>query len=125
MSDDFGIPPLGQHGGKRPGGGRPRKGEVRPPKQRTRGTLNSRGSNNYGYLIRRLARDAQDGVKTAAVLLEGVHNGLISAYAAGCEMNYTRRPEPTGRGSENVSKRLDWAMHRVLNPRPDPKTPIE
>jgi hypothetical protein len=50
---------------------------------------------------------------------------LISAYAAGCEMNYTRRPEPTGRGSENVSKRLDWAMHRVLNPRPDPKTPIE
>jgi hypothetical protein len=55
----------------------------------------------------------------------GVHNGLISAYAAGCEMNYTRRPEPTGRGSENVSKRLDWAMHRVLNPRPDPKTPIE
>jgi len=33
-------------------------------------------------------------------------------------MNYCRRPEPTGRGSENMAKARDWALHRLLNPRP-------
>src|SRR5215831_2198051 len=100
MVDIFGVTPIGPHGGKRPGAGRPRKGEVRPPKpERPRNVLNS---GEHGYLIRRLARDAQDGCKDAAVLLEGVRNGLISGYAAGVEMNYTRRREPNGRGSGNV-----------------------
>src|SRR5262249_61000309 len=86
--------------------------------QRSNNVLNS---GEHGYLIRRLARDAQDGCKDAAILLEGVHNGLISGYAAGVEMNYTRRREPNGRGSGNVTRRNDWAMHRLLNPRPGPK----
>jgi hypothetical protein len=76
-------------------------------------------SGDHGYLIRRLARDAQEGCKDAATLLQGVRDGLISGYAAGVEMNYTHRPEPTGRGSPNVTRRNDWAMHRLLNPRPD------
>jgi hypothetical protein len=114
MVDLFGVTPLGQHGGKRPGAGRPRKGEVRP--QRTRSTLNSRSSSRFDYIVRRLARDAQLGCREAAVLLSGIHDQKISAYAAGCEMNYCRRREPTGRGSENMTKRLDWAMHKLFNP---------
>jgi hypothetical protein len=119
MSDLFGVTPLGQHGGKRPGAGRPRKGEVRP--QRTGAALNSRRS-RYGYILARLARDAQEGSPEAATLLRGVHDGLISAYAAAVEMNYCRRCEPLGTGSENATKRNDWAMHRLFNPRP-PKVP--
>src|SRR5262249_31741974 len=111
MSDLFGITPLGQHGGKRPGAGRPRKGEIRPP--RAGATLNSRGRSTYAYILARLARDAQEGCREAAILLEGVHNNLISAYAAGCEMNYVKRRELSGRGSPNVTKRNDWAMHRL------------
>jgi hypothetical protein len=122
MTDIFDVTPLGQHGGKRPGAGRPRKGEVRPPKpQRTSDTLKSRGGD---YVVARLTRDARDGVKTAAVLLQAVRDGRVTRYAAGCEMRYLSRREPNGRGSENMTKRRDWAMHRVLNPRPDPKTPI-
>jgi hypothetical protein len=116
MVDDLDPPLLGQHGGKRPGAGRPRKGEVRPPKQRIHGNLKFTGSD---YVIARLTRDAKDGVRTAAVLLQGIRDGLISTHAASCEMRYRQRPEPNGRGSENMAKRRDWALHRLLNPRPD------
>jgi hypothetical protein len=116
MSDDF--PPLGQHGGKRPGAGRPRKGAVR--QEKTRDNLKPRYSRSE-YILARLARDLADGVKVAATLLEGIRDGKITTFAAGCEMNYCKRPEPTGRGSENMSRRIDWAMHRLLNPRRDPK----
>jgi hypothetical protein len=119
--DTFGVVPLGQHGGKRPGAGRPRKGEVRPPKQKDRSVLNSAGSSSYAYIVARLARDAQLGCKEAAILLEGIHRGLISAHTAGVEMNYCQRRGVTGRGSENVSKVRDWALHRLFNPRLDPK----
>ena len=119
MPDYFGVVPLQQHGGKRPGAGRPRKGEVREKRQSTNSnTLNSRGSR---YIIARLTRDANDGVKTAAILLQGVYDGLISPYAAGAEMSYVRRREPNGRGSENRTRANDWAMHRLLNPRPAPE----
>ena len=121
MSDVFGVTPIGQHGGKRPGAGRPRKGEVRPP--RTGATLNSQRRSRYGYILARLARDAQEGCREAGVLLQGVHDGKISAYAAGVEMNYCKRRELTGRGSENVTKRNDWAMYKLLR-RPDPKAMI-
>jgi hypothetical protein len=125
MSDDFGVVPLGQHGGRRPGAGRPRKGEVREKPQRIRGTLNSRGSNSSAYITARLARDARDGVKTAAMLLEGVRSGVITPFTAGVEMNYCRRREPLGTGSENAAKRRDWALHKLLrSPRPDPKALI-
>jgi hypothetical protein len=125
MSDDFGVVPLGQHGGRRPGAGRPRKGETREKPQRIRGTLNSRGSNNSDYIVARLARDANDGVKTAAALLEGVRSGVITPFAAGVEMNYTKRPEPNGRGSENAARRRDWALHKLLrSPCPDVKALI-
>jgi hypothetical protein len=114
MSDDFGVTPLGQHGGKRPGAGRPRKGEVREKRQSTGNTLNSRGSR---YVIARLMRDANDGVKTAATLLKGISDGLISPYAAGVEMSYVRRREPNGRGSENRARARDWALYKLLNPK--------
>jgi hypothetical protein len=114
MPDIFGVTPLGQHGGRRPGSGRPRKGQVR--QEKTGGTLKS-VPDRSGYILRRLARDAQDGCKDAAVLLAGIRDGKISEYAAGCEMNYCRRREPTGRGSENRTRANDWAMYRLLNPK--------
>jgi hypothetical protein len=77
--------------------------------------------NSREYLEARLQRDASEGVRTAAILLQGVHNGTISIYAAAAEMNYTRRREPTGRGSENAARARDWRLHRLFNPRPDPK----
>jgi hypothetical protein len=120
MSDDFGIIPLGQHGGWRPGAGRPRKGQVR--QEKTSASLKSEPDRSR-YYLRRLVRDAQDGVRDAAILLQGIRDGRISEYAAGCEMNYCRRREPTGRGSENMTRRNDWAMHRLFNPRPVPKVP--
>jgi hypothetical protein len=113
--DTFGVVPLGQHGGRRPGAGRPKKGEVRPPKQ-PRSVLNSPSSSSFDYITRRLARDARDGCREAGILLEGIHRGLISAHTAACEMNYCQRREPTGRGSQNVSKRIDWALHKLFNP---------
>jgi hypothetical protein len=87
MSDVFGITPLGQHGGKRPGAGRPRKGEVRPPKQRV---LNSRSSGSVDYIIARLKRDAADGCRDAGILLDGICRNLISPHTAAIEMNYAR-----------------------------------
>jgi hypothetical protein len=111
--DTFGVVPLGQHGGKRPGAGRPRKGQ--PRREKTDATLKS-APDRSGYILRRLVRDAQDGVRDAAILLRGIFDGRISEYAAGCEMNYCKRREPTGRGSENMTKRLDWAMHKLFNP---------
>ena len=113
MSDVFGITPLGQHGGKRPGAGRPRKGEVRP--QRTGAVLNSQRRSRFDYIVRRLARDSQLGCREAAVLLQGIHDGLISAYSAGVEMGYCKRRELTGRVEwPNVTKRNDWAMHKLM-----------
>jgi len=121
MPDEFGITPLGQHGGRRRGAGRPRKGEVREKRQGTNSnTLNSRGSR---YVIARLMRDANDGFMDAANLLRGFYDGLISPFAAGCEMSYLRRREPNGRGSENAAKRRDWALHRLFHPRPELKAP--
>jgi hypothetical protein len=121
MSDDFDafdLVPLGQHGGRRPGAGRPRKGQ--PRQEKTSAILKS-APDRSGYILRRLARDAQDGVRNAAILLAGIRDGRISEYAAGCEMNYCRRREPNGRGSENRSKANAWAMHRLFHPRPPAK----
>ena len=116
MSDLFGvITPLQQHGGRRPGAGRPRKGEVRPPKRPSPPRTGS------DYILGRLTRDAADGVRNAAILLEGISKNLISPWAAGVEMNYVRRREVTGRGSENMARARDWRLHRLFNPRPDPK----
>jgi hypothetical protein len=119
MSDTFDVTPIFQHGGRRPGAGRPRKGEVRLPKKH--GSLKSTGSHSVAYILGRLARDEAAGCREAGILLRGVLERRISAHAAACEMSYCRRPEPTGRGSENVTKRNDWAMHRLFNPRRDPK----
>jgi len=111
MSDVFGITPLGQHGGKRPGAGRPRKGEVRPPKQRV---LNSRSSSSVDYIIARLKRDAADGCRDAGILLDGICRNLISPHTAAIEMNYCQRRGVNGRGSENMAKARDWALHKLF-----------
>src|SRR5262249_6724310 len=99
-----------------------------PGGKRVKGQRQADGVRFYGnsraYLEARLTRDAEEGCREAAVLLHGVRTGVISMYAAACEMNYTRPREPNGRGSENASKRIAWALHRLLNPRSDPKAPI-
>jgi len=118
MPDYSDVTPIGPHGGKRPGAGRPRKGEVRPPKQRV---LNSRSSSSPAYIVARLKRDAALGCKDAQILLDGIYRNLISPFTAGAEMNYFRRPEPNGRGSENMAKARAWRLHRLFYPRPDPK----
>ena len=118
--DTFGVIPLGSHGGKRPGAGRPRKGQ--PRREKPDATLKS-APDRSGYILRRLVRDAQDGVRDAAILLAGIRDGLISEFAAGCEMNYCHRREPNGRGSENRTKANDWAMHRLFNPKPQKIAP--
>jgi hypothetical protein len=70
------------------------------------------------YIRARLARDAREGSTDAAILLQGVRDGRISAYAAAAEMNYLQRREPNGRGSENMARARDWALHRLFHPRP-------
>ena len=114
--DTFGVVPLGQHGGKRPGAGRPRKGQ--PHREKTDATLKS-APDRSGYILRRLVRDAQDGVRDAATLVRGILDGQVSEFAAGVEYGICKRREPNGRGSPNVSKRNDWRMHRLFFPRPD------
>src|SRR5262245_38371484 len=97
---------LQQHGGLR------KKGEQGDDK-----VLRQRG-NSRAYILARLERDR------AFALLEAVLDGRISAYAAACEMNYTKRAPPTGRIEyPNVTKRNDWAMYKVLNPRPQKFAP--
>jgi hypothetical protein len=115
MPDLFDLPPLGRHGGRRVGAGRPRKGQVRQAK--TSSNLKS-PPDRSDYYLRRLIRDAQDGGRDVEILLQGVRDGRITQFAAACEMNYAKRREPTGRGSENMTKRNDWAMYRLFNPRP-------
>jgi hypothetical protein len=106
MQDDH-IARLGNHGGPR------KKGE-----QGDEVALRQRG-NSRAYILARLRRDNR------LDLLAGVLEGKISAYAAGCEMNYCRRPPVNGRGSENMARARDWALHKLLrSPCPDPKALI-
>src|SRR5262249_24462033 len=121
MSDTLDVTPIFQHGGRRPGAGRPRKDEVRLPKKH--GSLKSTGSHSVAYILGRLARDAAAGCRDAGILLRGVLEHKISAHTAGAEMSYFRRPTPTGRGSPNVSKVRNWVLYRLFNPRPVEKRP--
>jgi hypothetical protein len=121
MSDDFDafdLVPLGQHGGRRAGSGRPRKGQ--PRQEKTGATLKS-APDRSGYIRRRLLRDAQDGVRDAAILLRGILEGRVSEFSAGVEYGICKRREPNGRGSENRSKAVAWALHRLFYPRPQAK----
>jgi hypothetical protein len=115
MPDDLGhIARLGNHGGPH------KKGE-----QGDDVSLRQRG-NSRAYILSRLRRDAENGGgRDVKALLAGVLNGQISAYAAAIEMGYSHRKPPIGRVEyPNVTKKNDWAMHRVLHPRSDPKTSI-
>jgi hypothetical protein len=116
--DAFDLVPLGQHGGRRAGSGRPRKDQ--PRQKKTGATLKS-APDRSGYIRRRLLRDAQDGVRDAAILLRGILDGRVSEYAAGVEYGICKRREPNGRGSENMTRKRDWQMHRLFHPRPQAK----
>ena len=105
-------PRLGRHGGPR------RKGE-----RASNGSLVKHGSSR-AYIEARLKRDAEEGCREAGLLLRAIHDGTISAFTAAVEMNYCKRPEPNGRGSENAARTRDWRLHRLFNPRPDPKAMI-
>ena len=105
-------PKLGRHGGPR------RKGE-----RASNGSLVRHGSSR-AYIEARLRRDFEEGCPEAGILLRAVFEGTISAFTAGVEMNYFKRPEVNGRGSENAAKTRDWRLHRLFNPRPNPKAMI-
>ena len=105
-------PKLGRHGGPR------RKGE-----RASNGSLVRHGSSR-AYIEARLRRDFEEGCPEAGILLRAVHDGTISAFAAACQMNYCKRPEPNGRGSENAARTRDWRLHRLFHPKPDPKAMI-
>ena len=98
----------------------PRPLLAHPGGRRVKGQKRATGfryGNSSAYVEARLTRDAAEGVRTAAILLEGVRNGIISLHAASVEMNYTKPREPNGRGSENRSKVIAWAVHRLFNPK--------
>src|SRR5262249_60854720 len=76
-----------------------------------------RYGNSRAYLEARLARDAEEGCREAAMLLHGVRTGVISIYAAGVEKDYTRQREAHRHGSEEASKPTGCALLRLLNPR--------
>jgi hypothetical protein len=99
-------PRLGQHGGPR------RKGQQASNKIK-------HGSSRE-YILARLQRDRRFD------LYAGVLEHKISAFAAGVEMNYFKRAERhgTGLGHGNQERARDWALHRLLNPRPNPKALI-
>ena len=88
-------------------------------KQNHRVSSKNQYGSSYGYILARLARDGRRD------LLEGIRGGKISAYAAGVEAGYCKRPEPRGTGSENQARARDLALHRLLSsPRLDPKALI-
>jgi hypothetical protein len=95
-------------------GGRRVKGQKQPD--------GLRYGNSRAYLEARLTRDAAEGVRDAAILLAGVQSGAISLHAASVEMRYIKPREPNGRGSENRSKAIAWAVHRLFFPRRPPPT---
>jgi hypothetical protein len=95
-----------------------------PGGRRVKGKKQANGlkyGNSRTYLEARLTRDAEEGCREAALLLAGFRAGKVSIYACAAEMNYTRRREPNGRGSQNMARARDWRLHRLFNPRPDPK----
>jgi len=108
MPDDLAQPPLGKHGGKRPGAGRPRKGETREKNQPHRVSLKSQYGNSADYICARLERDGH------LRLLEGVRNLKISAYEAGVQAGYCRRPVNRGGGSDNQAKRRAWDVRALI-----------
>jgi hypothetical protein len=71
--------------------------------------------NSREYLLDRLKRDGFDE------LVAAIEGRELSTYAAAVEVGYRKRPEPTGRGSENAAKRRMWAIHRAYQAsgRPD------
>jgi hypothetical protein len=99
-------------------------GGARTKGQKQADNVSLKYGNSRAYIEARLARDAGEGCREAAALLQGIRDRRITHYAAAIEMHYSRRREPTGRVEyPNVTKKNDWAMHRVLNPRPQGKAP--
>lgn len=111
MDSEPGPFKLGHPGGKRTKG------------QKQADNVSLRHGNSRAYIEARLERDSREGCPEAGTLLQAIRDGRISHYAAAVEMNYTKRAPLRGRVEyPNVTKKNDWAMHRVLNPRPDPKS---
>ena len=108
MPDDLAQPPLGKHGGKRPGAGRPRKGEKREKKQGDGVTSKPQRGHSVAYICARLERDGFDR------LLEGVRTFKISAYAAGEAAGYFERPPPRGTGSQNQARKRAWDIRAMI-----------
>src|SRR5262245_9828200 len=98
-----------------------------PGGKRTKGqkqadNVSLKHGNSRAYIEARLERDASEGCREAGVLLQAIRDGRITHYAAAVEMGFCRRPEPSGRGSENVTKRNDWEMHKLMRQLKAPKS---
>jgi hypothetical protein len=69
-------------------------------------------STSVAYLRKRLAAVGRFD------LLEAAERGEISVHTAAIEAQLIRRPEPTGRGSQNAAKRRAWALRRITGQAP-------
>src|SRR5262249_8791764 len=63
--------------------------------------------NSREYLYERLVRGG------FTELLRAVDAGTLTVYAAAAEVGLVTRPTPSGRGSPNARKRIDWAVHQA------------
>ena len=91
--------------------------------KRKKGATLKSAPDRSGCIRRRLLRDAQAGVRDAAILLRGILDGRVTEIAAGVEYGICKRREPNGRGSENRTKANDWRMFRLFTPRPQKIAP--
>jgi hypothetical protein len=93
MSDDLGRPPLGKSGGPRTKG--QRSADTRPTGLRR------------DYILARLERDGRKD------LVEAIRKGHVSAYTVAVELGWTKRPEPLGTGSLNVTRRRQHQLRAL------------
>jgi hypothetical protein len=102
------LKPLGQHGGRRPGAGRPKKGEIRERKIQADAPKNAVNLKPSGstvdYVIRRLLRQGHDD------LAEAVINRKVSAYACSCLLGWRQRPATQRGEHSNQAKRRRHAF---------------
>jgi hypothetical protein len=108
MPDDLARPKLGSHGGKRPGAGRPRKGETREKKQGDDVTSKSQRGHSVDYLRSRLLRDGH------IALVEAIDAHRISTFTAAEAVGYVGRPPPRGTGSDNQAKKRAWDVKALI-----------
>jgi hypothetical protein len=108
MPDNLAAPQLNKHGGKRPGAGRPKKGETRKKNQRFDVTSKPTRGHSVNYIIARLQRDG------LTKWIEAIHQGKLSAFAVACELGWAKRPTNLGTGSQNAARKRAWDIRAMI-----------